>query len=312
MKTSPATVFRFACPVCKDSLAPPEKDAFWCVQDEIAFPRVNGIWRFLRPDRESHFEKFIQDYETIRWLEKRGSTRAEYYRSLPYAARSAPLSHEWAIRSKSFEALLNQVVVPMERARNRPLNILDLGAGNCWLSNQLALRGHALAAVDLTTNAFDGLGTYCYYESGFVPVQSEFLHLPFCAEQFDLAIFNAAFHYAESYPAVLQEVFGRLQSDGHVVILDSPIYRDENSGKQMVQEREASFEQKYGFPSNAIESENFLTYQRLQSLEQGLSMTWHITEPNYGWRWKIRPLKARLLGAREPAKFLLIVGESKT
>jgi len=282
--------------------------AFWCDHDELAFSRVDGIWSFLRPGREDHFRRFIQEYEFIRSREGRGSDEAEYYRSLPYLDKSWPLGDQWAIRAKSFDSFIKKVVEPMEGIRKRGLKVLDMGAGNGWLSYRMAMRNHAVAAVDLTTNSFDGLGTHRFYAARFIPVRSEFIYLPFDEDQFDLVVFNASFHYAESYKKVLTEVLRVLISEGTIVILDSPVYRNEDSGRQMVREREAQFERKYGFPSNSLQSENYLTYQRLRQLEEGLPIEWIISEPYYGLRWKLRSLKAFLLGTREPAKFALIEG----
>jgi len=295
--------------VCGNPLNPHGEDALWCPQDETAFPRLDNIWRFLRPDRKKHFDQFIQEYETIRWKEGRGSDDPDYYRSLPYPDKSVPRSGEWAIRAKSFEALIREVIEPLEKSFGQGLKILDLGAGNGWLSNRLATREHFVAAVDLITNSYDGLGAHRHYENDYLPIQSEFVHLPFVGKQFNLAIFNASFHYAESYEMTLREVLRVLSPETKVVILDTPIYKDAISGMLMVQEREETFKHLYGFPSNAIQSENYLTYQRLKQLAHDLDLSWKLVKPFYGWRWELRPLKARLLGNREPAGFVLIIGE---
>lgn len=75
----------------------------------------------------------------------------------------------------------------------------------------------------------------------------------------------------------------------------------------MVQERQEQFYKKYGFPSNALASENYLTYQRLANLSAYLGLRCQILSPFYGLGWVLRPWKARLLGRREPAKFHLVV-----
>jgi hypothetical protein len=90
--------------------------------------------------------------------------------------------------------------------------------------------------------------------------------------------------------------------------MDSPVYRRGASGQQMVHEREAQFEKKYGFPSNNLQSENYLTYGRLKELGQELHLKWKFVTPFYGLRWMFRPLVSTLLRRREPAKFHLIVG----
>ncbi len=87
--------------------------------------------------------------------------------------------------------------------------ILDLGAGNCWMSFRLALSGYRPVAVDLLTNDHDGLGAATHYRKHlnilFPRFQAEMEYLPFQGEQFDAIIFNASFHYSEDYEATLRE-----------------------------------------------------------------------------------------------------------
>jgi hypothetical protein len=80
----------------------------------------------------------------------------------------------------------------------------------------------------------------------------------------------------------------------------------------MVCQREAAFTQAYGFPSNALASENYLTYQRLRDLAEALPVRWKFIQPAYGWRWRWRPLLASLRRRREPARFVVIVGQRWT
>jgi SAM-dependent methyltransferase len=186
-----------------------------------------------------------------------------------------------------------------------------VGAGNGWLSGRLALRGHQVAGVDLQTGKLDGLGAWVHYDAPFTPVQAEFDRLPFAPGQADLLIFNASFHYSTGYEATLAEALRVLRPEGCLAIVDSPIYHDASSGTQMVRERESQFQRDYGFPSNAIPCENYLTYDRLDRLAADLGLRWELIKPFYGWRWALRPWRARLRGHREPAGFLVIVGKRR-
>jgi ubiquinone/menaquinone biosynthesis C-methylase UbiE len=169
------------------------------------------------------------------------------------------------------------------------LSVLDLGAGNGWLSHRLAQRGHLVAAVDIMVNDFDGLGVHRHYEAFFTPVQAEFDGLPFTSSQFDLVIFNASFHYSTQYSRTLREALRVLRPESPVVILDSPIYKNASSGDQMVREREAQFTRQYGYPSNTLASENFLTYQGLKDLAEQLCLNWQSLTPFYSLVWSLRP-----------------------
>ena len=44
----------------------------------------------------------------------------------------------------------------------------------------------------------------------------------------------------------------------------------------------------------------------LSDLARRLSLRWNIAKPWYGFSWAMRPLKARVLGKREPSKFYLL------
>jgi SAM-dependent methyltransferase len=154
----------------------------------------------------------------------------------------------------------------------------------------------------------DGLGAWKHYEHPFTPIQAEFNHLPLMDHFADVAIFNASFHYSENYEETLKETLRVVDEEGVIVIMDTPIYRRHTSGEKMVAEREATFLAQHGFASNALESENFLTYQRVRELGDSLGIHWLSFRPYYGLRWLLRPLKAWLTRKREPARFHLIVG----
>jgi SAM-dependent methyltransferase len=307
-----AAAFDFACPLCQGPLEAPAPDERCCPADGSSYRRIDGIWHFLTSERAQYFRQFIREYSTVRRAEGRGASEPHFYRALPYEDRTGNFAADWRIRARSFDSLLKSVLAPLEAQRTAPLRLLDLGAGNGWLSYRLAQRGHAVAAIDLLTDPFDGLGVYQHYDARFTPVQADFDHLPFSADQADLAIFNASFHYATDYPTTLKEVLRVLRSSGQVVIMDSPVYRDGSSGARMVKERERRFRGTYGFASDALPSESYLTYDRLSQLGEALGLVWRFIRPFYGWRWALRPLKARILGHREPARFLLVVGKRET
>lgn len=298
----------FVCPRCRTTLERSAPDRVTCPKDGLEFWNVDGIWRFLLPESEAHYSRFIADYETVRRAEGRGGLSADYYRSLPFKDRSGRFAADWAIRARSFKALVNNVLTRLQSPLERSLKILDLGAGNGWLSNRLSAQGDRVIAVDLLVNPQDGLGAWKHYEHSFTPVQAEFNHLPIMNGFADAVIFNASFHYSENYTTTLNEALRVLSPNGQVVIMDSPVYRRSTSGEQMVHEREQQFKEKYGFASDTLDSENFLTYTRLKELAQALHLKWKYVRPFYGIRWMLRPFAALLLGRREPAKFHLIVG----
>lgn len=300
--------FGFACPTCREALDAVGPDEQRCPNDGTSYLRTGGIWRLLSPGRKNYFRQFMQEYETVRRAEGRGSGEAAYYRALPFQDLTELHSNNWKIRARSYQSLVDGLVKRLESERKRPLGIIDLGAGNCWLSYRLSQRGHRVAALDLLDGPMDGLGAWIHYGVPFTPIQAEFGHLPLGNGQLDMAVFNASLHYSTDYDATLAETLRVLRPDGCLAIIDSPVYHNPESGAQMVRERESQFMREHGFASNAIPSENYLTHERLDQLAASLRLRWKYIRPFYGFRWALRPWRARLRGHREPASFMVIIG----
>jgi ubiquinone/menaquinone biosynthesis C-methylase UbiE len=266
--------------------------------------RVDGeIVRALLPERAAHYARFIGDYERIRAEEGRGSQKEDFYLGLPYKDASGKNTKQWDIRARSYKCLIEDVL----RLPGQNRKILDLGAGNGWMSFRLALAGFHPVAVDLLTNDQDGLAAAGHYQrhmaEPFPRVQAEMTRLPFQGEQFDAVVFNASFHYSEDYEASLREALRCLRVGGRVIISDTPWYSREESGREMIAERHAAFLQRFGTASDSIRSLEFLTDERLQFLAERLSVRWTVHKPHHGLKWALRPWLARMRRRREPSRF---------
>jgi SAM-dependent methyltransferase len=272
-----------------------------------------GIWRALPPARMARFGRFMREYQAIREAEGRGSESAEYYLSLPYLDLSGHNQGQWAIRAQTYEFLERKILPNLEVSNSAGLGILDLGAGNGWMSYRLSLRGHWPVALDLLTSERDGLAAATHFQrqipSLFPRFQAELDRLPFADNQFDIAIFNASFHYSEAYDETLGEAIRCLRPGGTVIIADTAWYSRDVSGQRMVAERQQSFTQRYGFPSDGLTSLEYLTDRRLGDLEHQFGIHWKIYSPFYGMRWAMRPLIAKLKHKREPSRFRIYVAE---
>ncbi|HEY6988832.1 MAG TPA: class I SAM-dependent methyltransferase [Bryobacteraceae bacterium] len=253
--------------------------------------------------------RFLNEYRQIRYDEGRGSDDPAYYRALPYRDLTGRNSAMWEMRAKTYRYFERRILAVMERHRKRPLDILDLGAGNGWMSYRLALRNHRPVALDIFSDTRDGLLAARHYPPGFSLLEADFGCLPFEEGSFDVAIFNSSFHYSTDYAATLAEVRRCLRPSGAVVILDSPVYRRREDGERMASERHRQFAARYGFASDAIPSIEFLDEPMLRQLAATLKLRWRIWRPWYGWRWHLRPLRAWLRGGRPPSRFWILVGE---
>jgi len=296
---------RLQCPRCRADIR-----GLGCTFCEFRMRVKNGIVHALPPNRAAHYAQFMEDYERIREAQGRGSEDEEYYLGLPYEDISGRNGKQWRIRARSYDSMVRHV---LKRKLPACARILDLGAGNGWMSYRLALAGYRPIAVDLLTNDRDGLGAATHYRSRlpalFPRVQAEVTCLPFQSEQFDAVVFNASFHYSENYVITLREALRCVRRGGLVIISDTPWYSREESGVQMVSERHAAFLQRYGTASDSVMSLEYLTNERLRTLEEQLQIRWTIHAAYYGLRWALRPLIAKIRKQREPSRFRIYVAE---
>jgi SAM-dependent methyltransferase len=274
--------------------------------------------------------QFTREYTTVRRAEGWGSADRAYYQALPFADLTGRFTHIWRVRAKSYVTFVTHVLEPLEanctdyqsssstldkepRSGGRHeaalrLRILDLGAGNGWLSNRLTERGHSVTAIDLSDDPFDGLGAARHYNATFKTLLAEFDHMPLADKSVDLAIFNASLHYSTNYTATLSDSLRVLRPHGTLVILDSPMYTDPTSGARMVQERQSRFMATYGFASDALPSEHFITPTRLDELATKLGLSWQLHQPRLDWRTTLGRTVGGIRARREPARFPVIVG----
>jgi len=308
------------CPECRTNLgnisgsAPAlHGEAVSCPKCSMELQRERCIWMALPARRRKYYERFMREYEAVRTSEGRGSGDPAFYLALPHKDLTRRHRWQWKIRSRSYRYMERNILPELERRQNRSLRLLDLGAGNGWLSYRLTLRGHFSVAVDLLTNAFDGLGAASHYladlPSLFPRFQAEVDRLPFASGQFDGAFFNASLHYSESYSRTLGEVIRCLRPHGTIVIADSPWYSSEEFGQMMLRERQKDFQDRFSFPSNGLSSREYLTDQRLAALEAEFDLDWKVHQPWYGFRWAMRPWVANWKHKREPAQFRIYTAE---
>jgi SAM-dependent methyltransferase len=301
--TDPTTdsAFRLQCPICSSEVTRLDGSGL-CQLNAHRFSRSKGIWRFLPLAREVHYRQFLKEYRTVRQAEKWGAANSEYYRELPRVRRDDARREIWHIRERNFRALVSWI------GRGRPLRILDAGAGNCWLSYQLSLRGHTVAALDLSDETLDGLGARANYGMELQCFQAEFDRVPFSPAQFDLVVFNAAFHYSEEPNSTLLESKRVLTQGGKILVLDSPFYLDEVSGVAAVELREANFTDEFGF-SRDLKNVGFLTQVRLEMAASATGLKLQILSIAEAWDERLRRAWNRRRKGREPALFPLIVFE---
>ena len=256
--------------------------------------------------RSEALDRFRHDYGAHRAAEGRGYS-GEALLGLPYVARGR-WAKQWSVRARSFDAFVARVVIPLRRATGRPLHVLDLGAGNGWLSYRLALAGDDCIAIDIREDDVDGLGAAAALQrhAPFACVPASFDALPVADGAADLAVFNAALHYATDLRATLHEAVRAVRAGGEIAILDSPFYARAADGAAMVAEKHAQASHRFGARADALLALPFIEYltrERLAEASASLGLTWRRRRILYPLWYEMRPLFARLRGQRRPSRF---------
>ena len=297
------------CPSCRAALVEETDAILRCTVEGTSYVRESGVWRLLDESGGLDATRFLAHYQAVRRSEGWGANDDGYYQALPFEDRTGRHPAIWSIRATTYRVFVRRVMQAIETACGGQ-RILDLGAGNGWLSYRLARRGHEVAAVDLNDDPQDGLGAHVHYdrEAPFEVIQASFDRLPWPDDVIDMAIYNGSLHYSTDYRATLREALRVLAPGGRVVILDSPFYRHSKSGEAMVREREDVFRADYLCDTGGVPNEGFLTVARLDQLEQDLGISWRVLHPYHGLRWAIAPVKNRIMRRREQARFPVVIG----
>ena len=295
---------RLRCPCCGAGV--PDSACLAC---GFRFQLHRGIVDALSPESRARHGAFVADYERIREAEGRGSDRADDYLALPYRDPSGRDPRQWRIRARSHDYLMRHLLPG--KHPGGAWRVLDLGAGNGWMSHRLALSCHRPCAVDLVVNDSDGLGAARHYlarlPEPFPRFQASFDRLPFADAQFDVAIFNASFHYCEDGEATLRESLRCVKPGGRVVISDTPWYPREADGRRMLADRRVDFLARHGTGGDSLDAIGFLTDARLDAMARERGIRWEVHQPWYGMGWALRPVVAVLRRRRAPSRFRLYV-----
>ncbi|MFN8062576.1 MAG: class I SAM-dependent methyltransferase [Vicinamibacterales bacterium] len=243
---------------------------------------------------------FIEQYRRVRARDGFCRTDPDYYRALPVVPPSDPDFDRWRVRQASFahfRAFLETF------AGGRRLRVLDLGAGNGWLSAWLASAGHRPVAVDLVADETDGLGAVRHYETPFVAVQADFESLPVAPHQFDLVVFNGTLHYTRDVADTFRRACRMLDGAGAVAVMDSPLFESKKAGADMVAARDRAFAEVYGLTPVPASGVGYLTRAELEHVSgtQGLRATF--VRSRGSWRWEVRRTLDRWRSGRELATF---------
>lgn len=144
----------------------------------------------------------------------------EEVKALPDVEKSHPLYTEWKIRKRSANRLLAWL-----QQKNKPLNILEIGCGNGWLSAMLAnIPASTVTGLDVNRLEIVQAGRV-FTKPRLEFVWDDFKPELFLEEKFDAIIFAASIQYFKPLAGILRDSLACLTPDGEIHITDSHFYQ---------------------------------------------------------------------------------------
>jgi SAM-dependent methyltransferase len=168
-------------------------------------------------ERRATVREFVEGYRRLRLAEGFASADPEFVRQLPFRDVTGRNRGIWRIRAVHY-GVIRAVLKVLPRSER----VLDLGAGNGWLSRRLA-GAHRVTAIDV--DATD-LGLRAIDDPRVRRLRAELEALPVADGSFDVVIAAAALHYAGDLFGALAEIARVLRPGGAFILADSPVYAD--------------------------------------------------------------------------------------
>lgn len=151
---------------------------------------------------------------------------------------------EWQIRKRSAGRLVAHL-----RKKNRPLDILDIGCGNGWLSSKLtSIKNVNVTGIDANEPEI-AQARRVFKESGVHFICGDFDPDAFAGKKFDIILFAASIQYFPGMQAILRAALSILSSTGEIHIMDTNFYKAGELSAAM--QRTAAYYATLGYPEMA-------------------------------------------------------------
>lgn len=188
------------------------------------------------------FEKL---YSQLRQKEGRIYTD-EKVTKLPEIAETHPHYKEWQMRKESSQKLFDCL-----KRKKHPLDILEIGCGNGWLSAKLSdLKGSMITGIDINTQeleqakrVFGNIPNLQFYYGGINELKEG-------KREFDVIVLAATIQYFPSLKKIIDPALKYLTQSGEIHIIDSHFYSISELGA--AKQRSLLYYEAAGFPEMAF------------------------------------------------------------
>lgn len=179
-------------------------------------------------------------YLAVREKEQRVYSNQELLR-LPDCDYAHIHYNEWLMRKASCKKLIHYFA-----KKNKPLQILEVGCGNGWLSHRLAEIPQAtVIGLDINYAELEQ-GASAFMEKNLKFIYGDIRKNVLQNLQFDIIVFAASISYFSSINEIIKIALRHLMAEGEIHIIDSFFYAKENL--LLAKQRCQTYYEELGFP----------------------------------------------------------------
>jgi ubiquinone/menaquinone biosynthesis C-methylase UbiE len=150
----------------------------------------------------------------------------EQVKRLPDIENSNIHSAEWKLRKQSSERLIRYL-----KNKHLPMQILEVGCGNGWLSHKLAqIEKSVVTGIDINKIEINQAKIVFQEKSNLFFISNNIESISH-AVKYDVVVFAASLQYFFSLKETIGDVLLRLKKNGEIHILDTHFYSPADSEK---------------------------------------------------------------------------------
>jgi 2-polyprenyl-3-methyl-5-hydroxy-6-metoxy-1,4-benzoquinol methylase len=221
-------------------------------------PKINGVYHLLTSsefeDLKKHFEGFIRYRKEKNELEQDPNV----IQNLPYSKND----NAWKNKQYTLEILNRHIL------KEKPKNVLIIGAGNGWLCNKIALQGIDCLGTDILYYRYDGLETIDAYSSKFTHLLMHPHEIDRLKSKFDLIVFENNLPYIKDYVQVIQNAKKLLTPQGSIFLVGVSIHLNGiNKEVKRISRMQEYFRKNYNHEINTYQTKMFLSDEILEEFK---------------------------------------------
>lgn len=187
---------------------------------------------------------FSNIYTSVRNKEGR-ILRDKEVSKLPFVSLNTPHTYEWKLRQKSTKRITDYLYL-----KNTKLNILDVGCGNGWFSNAMAVisDNHYITGLDVNIEELKQ-ATRVFKNNNLQFVYGDIFKISGFEQKYDIITLNACVQYFPDFKTLIKTLKSFLKTYGEIHIIDSPFYKSEEIIK--AKKRTKIYYKNLGYPEMA-------------------------------------------------------------